>query len=252
MAEHNNTGLHKKVSSIFDGVPVPQNNGVQQAPDASASQQHNSAVDKPDALQSQVQPKPQPQQSVQPPPTTPAAAEQPEADATLKTEKQLRLRKNWGGMKSKLLAQKPGVNATRQKTTVILVPVLVVVLIFMFIKAFNVPSAEPSSAAGVESGVESSGGVVGSGDEIDWQIPEPYPTTLRDPMRFGLAAAARGGTTELMVSGIVYSSDNPSAVVADKIVHEGDEILGVTVVKINANSVEFEMNGKKWTQKVNR
>jgi len=26
--------------------------------------------------------------------------------------------------------------------------------------------------------------------------------------------------------------------------------LGATIVKINKNSVEFEMNGKKWTQKV--
>jgi hypothetical protein len=54
----------------------------------------------------------------------------------------------------------------------------------------------------------------------------------------------------LVVKGIIYNERNPSALVGTDIVHEGDKISGITVVKITQNSVEFEMNGKKWTQHV--
>ena len=96
--------------------------------------------------------------------------------------------------------------------------------------------------------------VVTSVHEIDWQIPAPYPTTLRDPMQVASATTATaqiepGG---LIVRGIVYSEDNPSAVIGAKIVHEGDEVSGVTVVKINKDNVEFKMNDKRWKQKVQR
>ena len=54
------------------------------------------------------------------------------------------------------------------------------------------------------------------------------------------------------MKGIVYSKDDPSAVIGNRIVHEGDEVLGVTIIKINEKSVEFERNKKRWTQKVQR
>ncbi len=56
--------------------------------------------------------------------------------------------------------------------------------------------------------------------------------------------------THGLVKGIVYSSEKPSAVVDHKIVHEGETIHGVAVVKIYKHKVEFEKNGKKWEQKV--
>ena len=48
----------------------------------------------------------------------------------------------------------------------------------------------------------------------------------------------------------MYSEDNPTAVVGKKIVHVGEKVSGATVVGIDKDSVEFEMNGKEWTQKV--
>jgi type II secretory pathway component PulC len=57
---------------------------------------------------------------------------------------------------------------------------------------------------------------------------------------------AEAGHVEL--TGILYSQDNPAAVIGSKIVHEGDVVDGVKVVKINKNAVEFEKNGVKWTQ----
>ena len=71
-------------------------------------------------------------------------------------------------------------------------------------------------------------------------------------MQFNATDAASITRGLISVRGIVYSEDNPSAVVSNEIVHEGDEIAGATVVKIHKDRVEFEMNGKTWTQKVER
>jgi len=63
--------------------------------------------------------------------------------------------------------------------------------------------------------------------------------------------AAKGGAVlrkDVALTGILYSEDNPSAVIGGAIVKEGDMISGVKVVKIHKDSVEFEKNGKKWTQ----
>jgi hypothetical protein len=56
--------------------------------------------------------------------------------------------------------------------------------------------------------------------------------------------------TRLTIKSIVYSEDNPSAVIGSRIVHEGEKVLGATVVKINKDSVEFEAGGKKWKQNI--
>jgi hypothetical protein len=56
--------------------------------------------------------------------------------------------------------------------------------------------------------------------------------------------------THGLVTGIVYSEDEPTAVVDRKIVHEGDVIYGITVVKIYQDSVKFSKKSKSWEQKV--
>ena len=53
-----------------------------------------------------------------------------------------------------------------------------------------------------------------------------------------------------IVTGILFSEENPSAVVDKNIVHEGDSVHGVKVVKIYKEEVEFEKAGKRWVQKV--
>lgn len=55
-----------------------------------------------------------------------------------------------------------------------------------------------------------------------------------------------------VVSGILYSEDEPSAVVGDQIVHEGDALHGINVVKIYKDKVEFEKNGQRWTQVIEK
>jgi hypothetical protein len=62
-----------------------------------------------------------------------------------------------------------------------------------------------------------------------------------------VAGAAIFNKTAL--TGILYSEDNPTAIIGGKIVKEGDIINGMKVVKIHRDRVEFEKDGKKWTQR---
>ena len=55
-------------------------------------------------------------------------------------------------------------------------------------------------------------------------------------------------SNKVALKGILYSEDNSSAMVGNKIVKEGDIIDGVKVVKINKDTVEFEKDGQRWTQ----
>jgi hypothetical protein len=190
--------------------------------------------------------KPKPAPPVEPPP-------QPEAPKVTKPEKvkkpveKVAGPRPWEKITSKLLAPKAGVSAPRQKAMVVLVPVLFIIMIFVFTRVFSTPSRVTAQPAG--SGPT---GPVASAKDIDWQIPEPYPTTLRDPMQIGSTGTTAVQTSDLVVKGIVFSEDNPSAVVGNKIVHEGEEVMGAIVVKINSDSVVFKMNDKEWTQEVER
>ncbi|MBN1804010.1 MAG: hypothetical protein JW837_02045 [Sedimentisphaerales bacterium] len=51
-----------------------------------------------------------------------------------------------------------------------------------------------------------------------------------------------------LVTSIVYSPEKSSAVIDRKIIHEGDVIDGVTVVKIYQDRIVFEKNRDRWEQ----
>ncbi|MBN2271877.1 MAG: hypothetical protein JXN61_14765 [Sedimentisphaerales bacterium] len=53
-----------------------------------------------------------------------------------------------------------------------------------------------------------------------------------------------------LVTGILFSDDRPAAVIGSQVLYEGDVKEGVTVVKITKEKVQFEKNGRLWTQKV--
>lgn len=52
------------------------------------------------------------------------------------------------------------------------------------------------------------------------------------------------------VTGILYSNDRPAAIIGYRIVHEGETIRDVEVVKIHKDKVEFEKDGRRWTQTI--
>ena len=242
MPKQRKVGLQKKVSSIFTGVPIPKDNGARQSSGTPAPERPNYAP--PSHLAGTTE---KPQQPAQPPPKA-TPAKQPKAHTATKAARQIPWQQTLEKIKTKLFTPKPGVSPAKQKAMVILAPVLFLIMIFAFTRVLS--SLSPKTTGARSFGPSKA--VAGSNNEIDWQIPEPYPTTLRDPMQFGSVTTAQGGTGKLIIKGIVYSKNNPSAVIGNQIVHEGEKVFGATVVKINKDSVEFEMNGKRWTQKVQR
>lgn len=257
-------GLHKDISSIFDGVPIPNADGAQKAagdPRASQANQSGSEISASSPLNPQI-------------PSGKTAANQDKAGAATRGSRQGRFQQ----MSKKLFAPKPGVSTGRQKVMVVLVPILFIIMIIVLAKSLGISSRKPdrpveptqAAAVPVAGSVSVPGSVSDPDTEIVWKMPEPYPTMLRDPMEMPVEMADRmkaeaqaktisrigTQTTEsaidrngiLLVKGILYSDDNPTAVVGTAIVHIGDKILDATVVKINKGSVEFEKDGKRWTQ----
>jgi len=55
---------------------------------------------------------------------------------------------------------------------------------------------------------------------------------------------------EKTVTGIVYSQDKPIVIVGSQVVRLGEKIDKVRVTAISPDSVEFEKNGKRWTQQI--
>lgn len=65
-------------------------------------------------------------------------------------------------------------------------------------------------------------------------------------------AEEKGEPTIRPIKGIVYSEEHPYAIIGTQIVGEGDTIDGVKVIKIYKDKVEYEKDGKRWTQELSR
>lgn len=53
-----------------------------------------------------------------------------------------------------------------------------------------------------------------------------------------------------ILTGIIYNSENPCAIICGKVVHQGDTVNGYKVVKIYRTKVELQKNGKSLTKRV--
>lgn len=279
-------GLHKKISSIFDGVPLPEDGAEQPTgapagveagyvvpaqpaaePVAPAAEHSDSMPEAADsALEAAVgvsEPEEQMLQETVVGPKPSGILRMPgermrkadsrrmlEAEIGMTTAEQGSSLQAWARIRDKLFTPKKGSRSARQKTMAMLVPALIIALFVVLGRVLMKSPAGTAPPAVVEP---MSGQPVAALTNIDWELPEPYPTTLRDPMQAAFVATV-GPQPEtdrkLNVRGIVYSQDNPSAVVGAQIVHEGDEVSGAIVIKINRNSVDFEKDGKRWTQEV--
>lgn len=238
-------GLHKRVSTIFDGVPVP--GGAAQAGPAEQVEPSRIRLDRPE------QPAPagpaKPPASTAEPGTALPQKPKPKPSAVLPRSQ-------------------PG---KRQRPMLFLFLVLCVILVAVLYRAFKpVPEENqpekvvtfqpiPQIVALPDSDIEI---------KVDWQIPPAYPAKLRDPMYIPRKATAGTGAAtttgaggqqdmaggrldeQLIVKSIFYSEQGRSAVVGDslEIVYEGQEVFGAKVIKIDKDSVEFEMNGVKFTR----
>lgn len=252
--EKKKSGLHKEISSIFSGVPIPKKNDDAEESSSTATQEaptygppshlSKKGVEAPPALKPPA--KEIPAESSKPDEKIPAA---PAPDPVIKIK---RSRPAWLEqiqqlIQEKLFAPKPGVSPARQKATVVLVPLLFIGMLLAFYKVLG---GGPSKTTEPKV-IKPSNAIAASAGIIDWKIPEVYPTTLRDPMRFVKATTdTQTDTDDIEIKGILYSDENPSAIIGTEILHEGGTVSGATVVKINKDSVEFERDGKRWTQKV--
>ena len=269
MADQNNkkkSGLHKEISSIFDGVPVP--NERTKARPHTGPERGQAAYDSP---RPSLKPPRNPQiPGPYPQPKQPVAA-QSKAGQAMKAAGMGPLQQ----VARKILTPRPGVSSSRQKVTVLLIPLLFVVFAIYLSRAFDISffSAKETVSPGLLTPV------IAVPAEITWQKPEPYSPEMRDPMQLTDEMAAyieaqkqaeaeanaqkiaqrqavtgTGNTLpkigELTVKGIVFSDDNPSAVIGTRIAHAGDIIAGATVMKISRDSVEFEKDGETWTKAV--
>jgi hypothetical protein len=140
---------------------------------------------------------------------------------------------------------------------VIVVPVLAIVMIFMFRQVLSKAPRQTQGAAQEAAPLVAANP---SNNEIDWQIPEPLPATMRDPIK-PPDPNDRGGdvqngtatpteTTAIDVRDIVFSKDKPSAVINGQIVYVGHKVGDAAIVQIYKDGVEFERNGKRWVEKI--
>jgi hypothetical protein len=249
--QKNKAGLRREASSVFKGVPIPQNGGSQQ-PSEPASQRTGDTHPKPSSAGPKKAQSPNPYQFTQSLRKS-TFAKQPAVDTFVETTNQSILQR----IKDRLFAPKPGVSPTRQKAMIILVPILAIIMIFIYRQLLS--SAPDKTEGAPDDDLSAPVAVNDSGGEIDWKIPEPYPTILRDPIKLSDGNAGGSGiwsdTTnktvgELNVRGIIYSVDRPSAVVGDQIVHISEKVDDIIITKIDREWVEFKKDGKTWIQKV--
>jgi hypothetical protein len=250
------TGLGKKVSSIFDGVPLP--NIMRETPQAPA--RHDMPT-MPSYRQDTV-PQPRPMQTVppQPPKPMPAAMPQPpkitppknigsSASATAVSEN------SFQQLIYKMFLSGSGENDARNKKAVAMVGMLSVVLVVVLMWT-GVFSGSPKGAVRASSTVAAA--TASNEARIDWTPPEPYPANLRDPMVVGSSGTAGSGssgaaTNGMLVKSIVYvpnDTKSSTALINGEICREGKSIGGATIMKINKDSVEFSADGKSWKQQV--
>ncbi len=261
----NKAGLHKNISSIFDGIPIPKNNDAQKSfmpttssPDHITSEstiksnQEVATVIAPPSEQTQPTAKPQPVE--QSPPQT-VKRKKSDPKASIKSLEQTSSARFWEQVKNKLFYKNADSHTKRQRIMIILSLVLSIVLIFVFIKIFSGSSLQKTKVTHANPANTKGGNTATHKNILSWQIPELYPATLHDPM----ALVSIKTTIDIdnqagrpVIKGIVYTVDNPSAIIDGRIVYEGDNVSNATIVKINKGSVEFEMDGKKWTQKIQR
>ncbi len=278
MADKNDkkkAGLHKEISSIFDGVPVPSSQGMARPHLGPPGPQPGQAgYDSP-------RPAPRGPENPQIPGAfqqfrqagRPDAPSRARAGAAATSAGQGALRQ----VARKLFGPKEGVSAKRQIFMAILVPILLVVFIIVLMKVLGAPSSKKATWSPKPKPKPATTVTVSLADTgVDWRMPDLYPTDLRDPMQLTDEMAAQiqaqakgrsqtvavapgdtgatepqsGTAQELVVKGILFSDDNPTAVIGTRIAHVGDIVAGATIVRISRAEVEFKRDSESWTQTV--
>jgi len=247
------TGLQSEIAGIFSGVPVPkkggtrsQSDGPAQKPDSPASKPSGSVVPKVVTPQPEAPVAPAPKKNEQPAPAVPKpkVIEIKPPEQVKKIPKKIPRRR-----KEKTFATKSGVRSSRQKASIILLLFFSTALVIVLLRPYYISSRNSTSGStpSVDTRTSSLANI-----KIDWPIPPIYSEDLRDPMILGKAPPPPPSPRDVVVRGIVVSEDRKYAVIGTNYLQEGGIVPGtnIKVRKINPSNVEFEEDGKTWTQKV--
>ncbi len=164
------TGLHRKVSSIFNGVSVPKSNP------GNSSESAGGRTDAP------KEGEPSQRQSDFMPKDVPASPKRPPRGFGKG------LSPSGGLGPSRLTEFGPlgpisAISNKRRKTTMVLMVALFVILILVLTSTFSRRLAKKKATSALKEATAAAKAAASSSDtKIDWDIPPEYPDTLRDPM----------------------------------------------------------------------
>ena len=250
------TGLQSDIAGIFSGVPVPKKGGKRSQSDSPAtkpgdpaSKRSGSVMPKPVTPQPQIPVTPVPKKVEEPFPATPkpkvVEVKAPEQIAKRIPKKISKRRKD------KIFAQKSGVSSSRQKAAITLFILFSTALVIVLLRPYWPSSGKQTPSR--PGGKEDNGNSTMANIKIDWPVPPVYAANLRDPMLKGKTPIPEyENSGRPVVRGISWSEDLKIATIGIQYVQEGELVPGtkIRVKKINPDSVEFEEDGKIWTQKV--
>ena len=254
-------GLQKNISSIFDGISVPSQDEQEQS-GASGSKRARPAALKSSAGMG-FQPAAARSNSSDYSRREPQKPQSPAAKLSSSVPKVIHLppSRQGGGHN-----RKPGV-------MLVVTGIFLAAVVALIINSFLIAGDFGHQGGKLDPEEQISSVLLTKDVDIKWELPAALASLPRDPFEVirppepvavveviepveeplpEPVVEEPVETVQLAVRGIVYSADNPSAVIGDQTVHEGDEISGITVVKINRKDVEFEQDGKRWVQKVQR
>lgn len=98
--------------------------------------------------------------------------------------------------------------------------------------------------ATLQARIEALTGQLASRSEIERRLRKSIPIEVK-PER-------KPSATPGLVTAILYTIGGSSVVIDDEILYEGDTIYGVSIIKINQNTVEFAKGHHLWTQHIHQ
>jgi hypothetical protein len=231
-------GLHKKISSIFDGVPKPgqdtsdavKSPGIKGLDDAEAVGQSsrnllrtlNESV--PDSQEEKIPSYLRKAVREVSGPSPVSGRMAPRAKKTV-----LRSQKNMAFM------------------VIGLVIVLAVVVLRPFWGSLTSKKTNINSETATDVSITKS---LSEKTQVKWEKPSLLPAMARDLMKYTSRPGGSDSNEQVSIHGIVIGASKSSVIIEGSVLHEGDTANGANILKISQGVVEFEKEGKKWTQSV--
>ena len=261
------SGLHKQISSIFDGVPVPTNSALLEDAEVLEELMEPATLDAPETdTRQETLPQTSGSSLVKRLTANPSECEcdpipvvqvgRPMPLSKSKTVSRSGIKPGFSTQIKKAISGSHSSLDPHQKKMGVLVGILSIAFgVVMFITLGGVGKTQ-AVAADATSGNQTIQMPKKTAEE--WKRPDPLPQDLRNATA---PAVTHSGTEQaeptseaqtLIVKGIVFSKNKPSAIINNQILSEGQTFDGVKIIKITKETVEFEANEKRWTQFVQR